>query len=290
MKDSLAGQISKERESFHKAEEARHKKSTEAIKQKGQTEREQIKATSKAQTEAHKERESHSDQEKERIKQSGQTERSEIAKTASDNRVAASERNEIRKNERADKDRDLKKDIQDDKNRNELWNQGHKLRQQGIQRERLASQRANRQQRDHFARLPGVLRPISGIFSSWSDLMTDFAIILTDVVVRAIGQMARETYTVTRNIEQLRLGLAAFEGSSIISERHMRDLRELAKLPQVEVEGVVRQFQGLRGAGLEGEFGKEVIRELSNLTAIAGKTAEDTNRMLYFTQAACWSW
>lgn len=270
---SEAVQASKERTQRLKTEEAQIKANMSANTQAEQTKRKEIESTKSANKAASDERIQAGKENEAIIKQNTKIQDNQAKQQLQNTRAqtaADSLSHRIRQ--------------QDEKETHNAWNRNFQDRREKRQREALDERIANRQSREAMSRMGSSGRRLSRIFGSWKGLLAEAGEYLATEFLQALGQVARRAFEVTRNMEQLRLGLAAFEGSQGRADRHIADLRELAKLPQVQREGVIRQFLGLRGAGLEADFSKELIREMSNLTAIAGKTAHDTNRMLYFTQ------
>ena len=154
-----------------------------------------------------------------------------------------------------------------------------------IQRLRIQEQRRAREQRASLARLSTQQRSINRNFLSWGTSLNAVGTILGGSVLFGIQNLGRRVLEVTVNIERLRLGLAALAGNQQIADRQISRARELARLPGIQFEGGVRSITQLRAAGFDQNTSARLLQEISNLTAIAGRSAEDTSRALYqFTQ------
>ena len=154
-----------------------------------------------------------------------------------------------------------------------------------IQRLRLQEQGRAREQRARLAQLRSSQRSIGANFVSWGTALTAVGTILGGSLINGIQNFSRRVLDVTVNIERLRLGLAALEGDPGIANRQIVRARELARLPGIQFEGGVRSITQLRASGFTPDTSARLLQEVSNLSAIAGRSADDTARALYqFTQ------
>lgn len=98
----------------------------------------------------------------------------------------------------------------------------------------------------------------------------------------ALGAGALKTYG---DIEALRLGLEAIEGSSEAAGESFTRIRELAKLPGLGFYEAAQGYTNLRSLGFGAQFAEQTISALGNALALGGKgKVEFSNVINQFTQ------
>lgn len=154
-----------------------------------------------------------------------------------------------------------------------------------IRRLRLEDQRRAREQRLHLAQLRQSQTGVLSGFTSWGAALGIVGGILGGEVLSALSRVASKTLEVTKHFEQIRLGMATFERSDLVADRQLAQIRQLAELPSVSFRGGIQSVVQLRSAGFDFETSQRLLKEISNLVALSGRSAEDLNRALYqFTQ------
>lgn len=84
---------------------------------------------------------------------------------------------------------------------------------------------------------------------------------------------AGSAYKTFADLERLKIGLAQY-GESI------KTVRELAKLPNVSIEGAAQSLLQLRAVGVESKFAQRSITAFANALTAAGKSSNDLNPAL----------
>ena len=151
---------------------------------------------------------------------------------------------------------------------------------QEIQRRRLDEQRLAREQRADFARIRASQSTVNRGFSAWSTSLSTVGGLLAGSVLFGLQQVGRQVLEVTGNFERLRLGIAAFEGSTRVADIQIGRVRQLADLPGVGFESGLRSVNRLRGAGVNFFQAERLVREVSNPASIAGGTQQDVSESL----------
>ena len=149
-----------------------------------------------------------------------------------------------------------------------------------LQSQQLAERALGREQRERFSRIRQEQGRISRGFGGWTTQIGFVGEAITSEILYALGRVARRTLEVTQNFERLRLGIAAYEGSTTLADAQIRRIRNLAELPGVQFEAGLRTVTRLRGAGITFEQSERLIREVSNLASLAGATQVDVGEAL----------
>ncbi len=97
-------------------------------------------------------------------------------------------------------------------------------------------------------------------------------------VTAALGLLGRSFVQAGIEMEGIRNGLTALEGSAEAAEARLESLREVIRQPGVSYRAAVQAAVELRAVGLEAELANRVIQEFGNSLALVGRT--DLNETL----------
>ena len=95
-----------------------------------------------------------------------------------------------------------------------------------------------------------------------------------------IKQMAGEVAAATVDMDSLRLGMTALEGSTAGANQRLEELRNLAKSPGLGFEQVIQGDITLRNAGLSAQQASRGMREIGNALAVVGKGKAELDAVL----------
>lgn len=82
-------------------------------------------------------------------------------------------------------------------------------------------------------------------------------------------------------LDTLTKGLTAVTGSAEATEEQMKRLREIAKLPGLELNEAVQAFTDLRAAGIDATIAERSLKAFGNALATVGRGGADLSGVLY---------
>jgi tape measure domain-containing protein len=119
------------------------------------------------------------------------------------------------------------------------------------------------------------IKDLRSEMSTVAGFLQGFGASLTAAVSVPIGAVAVGSVQAATSLDSLKKGLGAVAGSSQETERQLRRLREVAKLPGLGFEEAVRGSINLQSAGISAELAERALRGFGNALATVGKGKND---------------